>query len=410
MSGTVRSENELWRGRGLIAGCLIGMMMSVSSIYFYTTGLFLKPLAAEFGWTRGMASLGPLVGILAIGVASPFAGRLVDRFGALRMAILSAAGLAASFALLGTATAGLVSFLLITLLVCVVGSATTPVSYGRIVVGKFPTRLGLVYGIVYCGPGLGALVFPVLVGQLLGTYGWREAYFGLAFITLCTIPIIAWLLRTEFVRDRTQIERQPWNWRLYANRRFALLAVIFLLASTGIFGTIVHFVPMLTDRGIAPATAASMAGLIGFAVIAGRLITGYLLDLVETNLLATAVFLLSAGGALMLSTGNTALILPGTLAMGFTIGSEFDLALFLIGRRFPPAHFSTLFGGIYLAVSLGGGAGPILAGALFDATGNYLSWLSVAIGCLVASAGLCLLGRLPAFQAGVHEGLEPAST
>jgi cyanate permease len=398
MNDETRSESELWRGRYLIAGCLLGMMMSVSSIYFYTSGLFLKPLAAEFGWTRGMASLGPLIGILTIGFASPFAGRLVDRFGAFRMALLSAGGLALSFLLLGVATAGLVSFLILTFVLAVLGNATTPVSYGRMVVGHFPKRLGLVYGIVYCGPGLGALLFPFLVSPLLGAYGWRGAYFGLALLTIGTIPLIALLLKSQSGTSKSNSGAAHGNWRLYGDRRFMLLATIFLLASTGIFGTIVHFVPMLTDRGIPPAIAAGLAGLIGFAVIAGRLITGFLLDLVETNLLAAAIFLLSACGVLMLASGNPELILPGTLAMGFTIGSEFDLALFLVGRRFPPAHFSALFGGIYLAVSIGGGGGPILAGVMYDATGNYLSWFVVAATCLLLSSALCLLGRLAVFR------------
>jgi cyanate permease len=266
------------------------------------------------------------------------------------------------------------------------------------VVGNFPKRLGLVYGIVYCGPGLGALLFPILVSPLLGAYGWRGAYFALALVTIGTIPLIALLLKAQAGTSKSNSGGAQWNWRLYADRRFMLLAAIFLLASTGIFGTIVHFVPMLTDRGIPPATAAGLAGLIGFAVIAGRLITGFLLDLVETNLLAAGIFLLSACGVLMLASGNSDLILPGTLAMGFTIGSEFDLALFLVGRRFPPTHFSALFGGIYLAVSIGGSGGPILAGVMYDAAGNYLPWFVVAAICLLLSSGLCLAGRLAVFR------------
>jgi len=295
-------------------------------------------------------------------------------------------------------TGGLVSFLLLTFVLAVLGSATTPVSYGRMIVGNFPRRLGLVYGIVYCGPGLAALMFPSMVGRLLDTYGWRGAYVGLSMLTLGMIPIIALLLKSQAGHERSKPGEARQSWSLYADRRFVMLAAIFLLASTGIFGTIVHFVPMLTDRGIAPTTAAGLAALIGFAVIAGRLITGFLLDIVETNLLAAAIFLLSSCGVLMLASGNSQLILPGTLAMGFTIGSEFDLALFLVGRRFPPAHFSTLFGGIYLAVSIGGGCGPILAGMLYDRAGNYLPWFAIAATCLLVSSILCLIGRYSVFR------------
>ena len=271
----------------------------------------------------------------------------------------------------------------------------------RLPVANFKKRLGLVFGIVYCGPGFAALLLPSVVGQLIGRYGWKGAYVGLAIVCLCALPIIAFLLRSQYSGDssiNSVSVAAPWNARLFADRRFVLLAVVFLLCSTGIFGTIVHFVPMLTDRGIAPATAAGMAGLVGFAVIGGRLITGFLLDLVESNALATAIFSISACGLLMMASGNPDLILPGTLAMGFTIGAEFDLALYMIGKRFPAAHFGTLFGGIYAAVSIGGGAGPMLAGLMYDATGTYLVWFVFAAGCLLVSSLLCLVGRSPAFR------------
>jgi predicted MFS family arabinose efflux permease len=231
---------------------------------------------------------------------------------------------------------------------------------------------------------------------LLGQWGWRGAYFGLAALTLCAVPIIAFLLRRT--SDVTEPVAREWNWPLFADRRFVLLAVIFLLCSTGVFGSIVHFVPMLTDRGIAPAKAAAVAGLLGFAVIVGRLITGYLLDRIEANVLAAVIFTISAAGLLMLASGHSELILPGTLALGFTIGAEFDLAGYMIGKRFPVAQFGTLFGGVYAAVSIGGGVGPILAGLMFDAYGSYLAWFAVAASSLVLSSLLCLLNRSPAFR------------
>lgn len=391
-------QGELLRGRNVILGCLLGMTTGVTSIFFYSAGLFLKPLAQEFGWTRGMASLGVLIPMLTIGIISPFSGRLVDRFGALRMALLSAGGLALSFLLLGVATAGLLSFLVLTFLLAVVSNATTPVSYGRFVLANFPRHLGLVYGIVYCGPGLGALLFPSLVNKLLTAYTWRGAYIGLSVLVLCAIPIVALLLKGQSARDPAETGGAQWRWKLYANGRFMLLAAIFLLASTGIFGTIVHLVPMLTDRGLSPAHAAELAGLMGIAVIVGRLVTGFLLDRLEANLLAAAIFGLSACGVLMLASGNSELILPGALAVGFTIGSELDLAFFLIGRRFPSSHFGTLFGGIMLAVSIGGSLGPMLAGIAYDAAGNYLPWFAVAAGSMFSASILSIIGRLSLFR------------
>lgn len=402
MEAETSLQGELWRGRNVILGCLLGMAMSFTSIFFYSSGLFLKPLAAEFGWSRGAASLGVLIPMLTAGVLSPFSGRLVDKFGAFRMALVSAGGLALSFVLLGTATVGLLSFLILTFVLAILSNATTPVSYGRFVLANFPRHLGLAYGIVYIGPGLGALVFPPLVNHLLSIYTWRGAYIGLAMLVLGTMPIIAFLLKNQPARDAADTGAVQWKWSLYADRRFLLLAAIFLLASTGIFGTVVHLVPMLTDRGFSPASAANLAALMGLAVIAGRLITGFLLDRLEANLLAAAIFALSAGGVMLLAAGNSELILPGALAVGFTIGSEVDLAFFMIGRRFPSAHFSTLFGGILLAVSIGGSIGPMLAGAVYDAAADYLPWFAIAVGGMLASSVLCLIGRLPSFRDGLN--------
>ncbi|EIG57929.1 MFS transporter [Bradyrhizobium sp. WSM1253] len=394
-------HGELWRGRDVILGCLLGMTTGITSIFFYSSGLFLKPLATEFGWSRGMASLGVLIPMLTIGIISPFSGQLVDRFGAYRMALVSAGGLALSFLLLGIATTGLLSFLVLTFFLAILGNATTPVSYGRFVLANFPRRLGLAYGIVYCGPGLGALLFPSLVNKLLTAYTWRGAYIGLSGLVVAAIPIVAWLLKNQSARDPAEAGATQWKWQLYANKRFMLLALVFLLASIGIFGTIVHLVPMLTDRGLSAADAAQLAGLMGFAVIVGRLITGFLLDRLEANLLAATIFGLSACGVVMLASGNSELILPGALAVGFTIGSELDLAFYLIGRRFPSKHFSSLFGGIMLAVSIGGSAGPLVAGLAYDAAGNYLPWFALAACSMLSASILSLIGRLSVFREGL---------
>ncbi|MCK1277443.1 MULTISPECIES: MFS transporter [unclassified Bradyrhizobium] len=403
-TGTI-FKGEFWRGRNVILGCLLGMMMSYNSIFFYSSGLFLKPLAAEFGWGRGAASLGILVPLITAGILSPFTGRLIDRYGAFRMALLSAVGLSLSFLLLGIATVGLLSFLALTFLLALLSNATSPLSYGRFVLANFPRHLGLAYGIVYIGPGLGALVFPPLVTKLMSIYAWRGAYVGLAIVVLVSVPIIALLLKNQSARNVTDAgtANRQWNWSLYTDRQFVLLAAIFLFASTGIFGTVVHLVPMLTDIGLSPAKAAEFAALMGFAVIAGRLITGFLLDRIEANLLAATIFALSAGGIMLLATGNIAAILPGILVVGFSIGSEIDLAFFIIGRRFPSIHFSTFFGGILFAVSIGGSLGPTVAGILYDAAGNYLPWFVIATTSMVGSSILCLVGRRSSLRYGVTD-------
>ena len=77
----VTPESEFARGWPLLLGAGLGIAAGLSSLYFYAVGIFIKPLAAEFGWSPGQASIGVLLGRLGAAAASPVIGRLVDRFG-----------------------------------------------------------------------------------------------------------------------------------------------------------------------------------------------------------------------------------------------------------------------------------------------------------------------------------------
>ncbi len=56
-----------------------------------------------------------------------------------------------------------------------------------------------------------------------------------------------------------------------------LITVTFFMG-TSIMALIVHFVPILSARGVDMVQAAGIASLVGIAAIVGRLTTGFLLD------------------------------------------------------------------------------------------------------------------------------------
>jgi predicted MFS family arabinose efflux permease len=61
-------------------------------------------------------------------------------------------------------------------------------------------------------------------------------------------------------------------------RRFWLIANALLLVSTVTQGLVVHTVPLLTDKGYSPETAATLMIAVGLSTMAGRLLSGYLVD------------------------------------------------------------------------------------------------------------------------------------
>jgi MFS family permease len=132
---------------------------------------------------------------------------------------------------------------------------------------------------------------------------------------------------------------------------------------------IVHLPALLTDRGAAAYLGALAVSAMSGASLAGRLLTGWLVDRffgahVSFVLLALGTFLLA--GAHSFSMGIAAAVL-----IGFGRGGESDVTPYLLSRYFGLRSLSTLYGFTWIATGLAGAAGPILMGRAFDATGSY---------------------------------------
>ncbi len=410
--------NEFRRGWRTLLGSFIGIAAGVGSTYFYSLGIFLKPVGATFGWTRGEASLGPLVGTLAAAIAAPMTGRVIDRVGPVIMAVVSMLVLATGFALLGSVTTGLTSFLLIIGIMSLLNVGSSPMSYSRLLVADFDHHRGVALGVALTGTGIGAALLPAFLVPYIAAHGWRAGYhrLGLGVIAACIPVILLFIGRVRTPRGLRiapplqSVEVLPGADALRAGDGvrspiplwrdpvFRLMGTIFLLAAMAVLGTVVHFVALLTDAGIDPARAGRLAGVIGLSVIGGRMIAGLLLDRVPAQWVTAGLFLGSAAGMLGLAVGGTAAALPGACAVGLGVGAEVDLIAYLVSRHFPPARFGVSYGGVYGAFLLGGAAGPALIGFLFDVSGSYAVPL-VTSAMLLVGAGLLAL-RIPSARAG----------
>ena len=67
----------------------VTVCMMASSGLRLVFGVYIKPMEAEFGWTRGALSGVAAISVLLLGAAGPFAGRLADRWGSRRVTLLS---------------------------------------------------------------------------------------------------------------------------------------------------------------------------------------------------------------------------------------------------------------------------------------------------------------------------------
>ena len=180
---------------------------------------------------------------------------------------------------------------------------------------------------------------------------------------------------------------------------FWLLALTVLLPAFGSNGLISHLAAILTQRGLSGESAATALSMLGAFGIAGRLITGALLDRFFAPRLALVMVGFAGVGTLMLAYASTPFAaIAGTTILGFSLGSEGDITPYLIARYFGRKSFSTVYGLSWTAYAIGGATGPMLMGHLYDRFGGYQPRFVIGLACTCIAAGLLnlLLPRYPA--------------
>jgi MFS family permease len=401
-AGTARGGNGRDYQARSLAGAVIGSITGISALLLYTNGQFVAGLARDFGLTRVQFGFGVLLATMAIAAANPLVGWLVDRLGAKWPSIGGLVLLSAGFAALGTFTGSVSGYFLLQTLLGFIGAASGPIAYTKIIGAAFHERRGVALGITMMGIGLSGALVPPVLARIIEAHGWRGGYLALA-----VVPLVGALL-TAFVLPRAntiaqpgagtaalpaapsmEVNAGPATW--LRSRVFWILAAAFAAVSLSFAGLLPHFVPMLGDNGLDPVTAGAVAGRIGLAVIASRLLIGYLLDRVFAPRIAIAICLIAAVGITLFLVNGVGAASLTAIAMGIALGAELDLMGFLVARYFGLAQFGKIYGWLYGAFVFASGLGPLWVGAVRDASGSYTPALLVSASGLVFSSLVFLL-------------------
>ncbi|HVT91731.1 MAG TPA: MFS transporter [Bryobacteraceae bacterium] len=401
-AATAELEGSLrYPGWRVVAAAYSGVMVSFASLLVFTFSIFVKPLAGEFGWSREAVSGAFALAALSVALCSPVLGAWLDRYSPRRIILPCMAIFGLGILSLAFLTPHLAHLYAIFTLMGVVGNGTTQMGYSRAVCTWFDKRRGFALALVVAGVGTGSMVLPPLAQAVIDATGWRTAYLVLGTLVL----IFGLPLTAVWVRERPGHKAEARAGGEGASVSQALRAPVFwiiiatlVLNSISINGAVAHLVAMLTDRGVSTEIAAFAASVLGGASLAGRLVTGSLLDRFFGPRVAFVLFVGSAAGILLLSGAASAF--PGMAAaalIGFGMGAEANLTPYLLTRYFGLRSFSTLYGLTWTAYAIAGAAGPVFMGRFFDRTGSYTSLLVVLSGAALAAALLMLAApRYPA--------------
>ena len=397
VSGEISAAASGMRNRWwIVVASILSLIVGQGSINVFAAGVFLKPVAQELGFGRGSISTAIGLSNVVTALALPFFGRLVDRYGVRPMLLWSIALFALATAALSQLTASATVLILLFAISGIVSTGQCPTAYSKVITEWFDRQRGLALGLALAGVGLGTALIPQLSNALVSNFGWRMGYVGLGV----TIFVLAFLPVALFVREPPprSAERHAQAAAVgisfseaMRDRRYWATALVFFFAATTINGSIIHVVPLLTDRGIAPGAAAATLSAAGIALIGGRIVAGYLLDKIFAPYIAVFFLLCPMAGIAILGGGALgSWPVVGTILLGLGIGAEIDILSFIISRYFGIRFFGALHGFGFALALIGNAAGASMLGWFFQLAHSYTPGFAVFEVLLAAACGLML--------------------
>jgi MFS family permease len=398
------------RGWRLAVGVLGLVTIVAYGVAYYSYGVLIDPIHDTTGWST--PALGAVFsGVLVVGGAGALAGgRLVDRLGT-RPAFLVAGTIGAAAIALSSYQHALLAFAVPYAVGAGVMSAlgfyhvTQPAAIRA--AGDQPQRAVVWLTI------LGAFASPIflpLTAVLVNALGWRDTIRVLAAVGAATFLAAAAMNRTSppsahprhvgagaGVTDALMI---PWGATGF--RRWVLAS---LIGGAAVDVILVYQVPVMIAAGLPIGAAATIGGIRGFAQLAGRLPLSPLLARLGARRTIVVSFAVGGAGTLLLLAGGY--LVPAvlySLLAGASIGAMYTLQGIYTNELVGQADLSLLMGAQAAVFSVGGAAGPVLAGALFAATGSYQPVVLVtAAGLLGAAFLMAAAPRRPSDQAAAGE-------
>lgn len=362
----------------LVAVGGLGVLCVSNGLVISGITAFDESLLAEFNWQRGELKLRDLITLVGTGLAAPFAGALVDRFGPRPLLLAGSLLLASGYLAYAQVQALWQVYMIhagfaLALVCCGVNVAVIMVSRW------FHARRGLALGIVVVGTSVGGMLLTPIFSDLIAAHGWRGAFRLAALTPLALWPIALWLARAPADRSHAPLGEaaalapaDPHWQRALTTPAFWTLAAIAGLCFYAMLGVIASLRLHLIDLGATPQQAsAGFAWLMSMA-LAGKFLFGLVADhLPGPRALLLNLTVMLAGCTLLARMDATGTALATTL-LGLGWGGLFTLIQLRAVDQFGLAHAGKLMGVITLVDASLGGLGAWATNALHaGADGGY---------------------------------------
>ena len=334
------------------------------------------------GWLNSANSLGYGVGALA-GML------LLARFRPAALFVTGLLGTVVTLLLCGLTRD--LGWMLVWRFLAGIGSAWVFACGGALIASAYsaqPVKAAGAIAIYYAGGGLGiaasgGLLLPVLGGQWSWSVGWLVL--AAAGLALSLWPA---RLALRIGGHTSAVTGQALPWRNYLPMMCA-----YFLYGAGYIVYLTFVIAWMREMRLSVEASAGVWVWLGLAVIAsGWVWRGPMARWWPSHTFAAATLVTAVGAALPLFSGHVSVLLLSALLVGGSFFMAPGAVMALVRKTLPAELWAKTMSLMTLLFALGQGIGPVLAGALADATS--MNWaMAASVGVLVVAAGLGVLQR-----------------
>ncbi|MYD09801.1 MAG: MFS transporter [Chloroflexi bacterium] len=396
--------------RQVYYGWYIALVLAITEtvsfgVLYYSFSVFITPMEAELGWTRGEITGAFSLSLLITGFIGVPVGHWLDKRGA--RLLMTAGSIGASLTiLLWSQVNTLPEFLVLMALKGACGAAILYEPAFAVIATWFTNRRGTAMTVVTFVAGFASTIFIPLSDALLVAYGWRQALFILGILLgVISIPLHALVLRRKpadlgLQPDGVSAPQSPVETprvslgRVFRSRYFWQLTLAFSLMYLSVGAVRLHFIPLLISVNIHPSSAAVASGSIGVMQVVGRVIFAPVERRFSSRAMVVGVFAALTLSLPILLLGNApGLIFAFVTLFGMAIGMHTLARPLIIADNYGAAFYGRISSTLGIFVRVAGTVSPFAAGVLFDVFGNYD--LMLALATIFSALAVALIVVLP---------------
>jgi MFS family permease len=368
-------------------------------------GVFVDPWVNDFGWTRASISGAYSTSFVMMGLMGIVMGVLTDKYGPRTTLSLCAIGLGTGYWLVSRMQAPWQLYLGYGILFGTgMGAVWAPLL--SLISRWFIGKRSLAIGIVISGGGLGAFIGPAVISKLIEALTWSKAVLILGGFAFLVIIVTAQFLKrdpsqrgqTPYPAEKEQTRQFPTGQdfsfkEALATTQFWTIFVLLFCLAFYTFSILVHIIPHSVQLGISGTQAAYILGSISGASIAGNYVMGRFGDRIGPRKVLMISFLLMSAALFWLAwAGQLWGLYLFSIVFGFNHGGNATAQAPLVARVFGLKAHGTIFGAAAFGFTIGGAAGPLVTGYIFDRNGSYVP--AFILAGIVGMAGLALITSL----------------